>query len=581
MWVAETASLLLRMPKHSSTLNDQSTTFCSLQGEATVFPRFSLTRRRAMHQSMAEARLLRELHGKYRILAQLGEGGTAHVWLAVAHGPSGFNKLVVLKTIRSELLEESSVVEMFLDEARLAARLNHPNVVQTNEVFEQGRHPVIVMEYLDGVPFSAVLERQRTGSPMALAMLLKVVSESLAGLHSAHELGDYDGTNLGLVHRDVSPHNLFITFAGQVKVLDFGVAQLTTSQEVTQTGEIKGKLRYMAPEQIAGERVDRRADIYSVGVILWEIAASKRMWPPGTPEAQIMKMILGGELPALRETNPQVEEALLDIITRALSADADTRFETALDLQQELDEYISSLGGVIRNRDVGRTLSKMFADVRDERASTIEEQMKNPSPPKMDGPSSNLPELTSFTHTPGDTPKHERRQNSPWVLFVAIFFSISAFLAALLWPSNEQARAPEKSQAVAPVPAVSTPPATSSVPDPNTPPARPTQVSIHLTAFPRTARMTLDGTLLPTNPYSADLPEDDLDHELVITARGYKTQSKTIRLEKNVDFALTLLPKQQKAKATETTPTAAPATNCSPPYFFDERGIKKYKPECM
>ncbi len=266
---------------------------------------------------MPDERLFRELDGKYRILAQLGEGGTARVWLAVARGPSGFNKLVVLKTIRKELLNDSSVVTMFLDEARLAARLNHPNIVQTNEVFEQANHPVIVMEYLDGLPFSAVLERQRQGDALALAMLLRVVSDSLAGLDAAHKLRDYDGRELEVVHRDVSPHNLFITFTGQVKVLDFGIAQLTSSRDVTETGEIKGKLRYMAPEQVSGERVDRRADIYSMGVVLWEVAMAQRMWPTSMPYATILKKVLAHELPSMRNPEAQIDAELRRIVEKS------------------------------------------------------------------------------------------------------------------------------------------------------------------------------------------------------------------------------------------------------------------------
>lgn len=537
---------------------------------------------------MADERLLRELDGKYRILAQLGEGGTAHVWLAVAQGPSGFNKLVVLKTIRSELLEEPAVVDMFLDEARLAARLNHPNVVQTNEVFHQAKHPIIVMEYLDGVPFSAVLERQRSGNAMALAMLLRVISEALAGLHSAHELADYDGTNFELVHRDVSPHNLFITFAGQVKVLDFGVAQLTTSQEITQTGELKGKLRYMAPEQVASERVDRRADIYSVGVILWEIAAARRMWTPGTPEVQIMRNTLSGELPSLSDLETPVDKELQELIEKALATRPADRFETALELQAALDKYISSLRGLIRDRDVGRTLSKMFAHIREERAATIEEQMKNPAPPKRDATySTHVPELTSFTHTPGEPARPARRPTSPWVLLVAIFFSISAFVAALFWPEpsqgNTESPIAAASAVAAPPPSASSSPGESPV-EPSTQAPKEKSITLHLTAFPRTARLTLDGEKLPGNPYSSTAASDESDHVVEVSAPGYIPQSKTVQFNKDLSLAITLLPKKRpisKSDAPNPSPAKAKVDVCAPPYFFDERGIKKYKPECM
>src|SRR5690606_37674299 len=197
----------------------------------------------------------------------------------------------------------------------------------------------------------------------------------LAGLHAAHELKDYDGTDLHVVHRDVSPHNLFVTFAGEVKVLDFGIAQLTTSRDSTDTGVIKGKLRYIAPEQISAEtRVDRRADIYSMGVIAWEVAAARRMWT-GVSDAKIMQRILAADLPDLRTFAPDVDPELSRIISRALEREPSKRYSTALEFQADLDQYVTTLGAPLRNRDLGRALSKMFDDVRIERQRTIEGQL--------------------------------------------------------------------------------------------------------------------------------------------------------------------------------------------------------------
>jgi len=147
------------------------------------------------------------------------------VYLAVARGPSGFNKLVVLKALKKNLANDPEFRNMFLNEARLAARLNHPNIVQTNEVAEDEGVPVIVMEYLEGQPLSNLLIRGRNG-PLSLAAHLRIITDSLAGLHYAHEVNDFDGTPLGVVHRDMTPHNVFVTFEGQVKVLDFGIAKL-------------------------------------------------------------------------------------------------------------------------------------------------------------------------------------------------------------------------------------------------------------------------------------------------------------------------------------------------------------------
>src|SRR5690349_9631966 len=204
--------------------------------------------------------------GRYRILSELGRGGMSNVFLAVASGPGGVNKLVVLKALLPDLSTEPYALAMFLDEARLAARLNHANVVQTYEVGTEGDRHVIVMEYLEGQPLSAVLRRAGSaGLPFTLPSYLRVIVSMLEGLHYAHELTSYDGSPLMFVHRDVSPQNVFLTYDGQVKLLDFGIAKAATSQNHTAAGVIKGKLAYMAPEQMVASRIDRRADVYSVG----------------------------------------------------------------------------------------------------------------------------------------------------------------------------------------------------------------------------------------------------------------------------------------------------------------------------
>ncbi len=216
--------------------------------------------------------------GRFRVIAEVGEGGMAKVYLAVARGFSGFNKLVVLKSLRSNLASDRACVDMFLHEARLAARLNHPNVVQTYEVIEEDGRPVMVMEYLEGQPLSQIAVRAQADKRFTLSMRLHVLCDVLAGLHYAHELRDFDGTALDLVHRDVSPQNIFVTFEGQVKLLDFGIAKVvhTSAPAETDAGVLKGKVLYMAPEQIAGEALDRRADIFAVGVMLWEALAGER-----------------------------------------------------------------------------------------------------------------------------------------------------------------------------------------------------------------------------------------------------------------------------------------------------------------
>lgn len=557
---------------------------------------YSRVSRRLGKAGAAEDRLLLELNKKYRVLAQLGEGGTARVWLAMARGPSGFNKLVVLKSVRGELFDNASVVEMFLEEARLAARLSHPHIVQTNEVFEQSQHPVIVMEYLDGLPFSAVLERQREGNALALAMLLRILSDALSGLHAAHELVDYDGTPLRVVHRDVSPHNLFVTFAGQAKVLDFGIAQFSSSGQSTGSGVLKGKLRYISPEQIQDDRaVDRRADIYSMGVVLWEVATAQRMWA-NVPEPTILKRILSSDLPRARDVEPAVDKELETIIDRALSFQAEDRYATALEFQTDLDQYLATLGGTLRNRDIGRALSKMFDDVREERRRTIEHQLaRTDTLHDIQLTESPLPELTSFSNIQGSGPlgAYRFRPGSNLLVLLALL-AMSVFAATLFWPRvghDERAITQVTSIASAEKALASS----SATKEPET-------VALRITAFPRGATLTLDGARLPSNPHLEKVKRDTRSQPLLVEAEGYLSESRLLVFERDQDIVLTLQPVEtsQAAEATvrpsprpkvsrtsvppldtSVPETGAPKPNCAAPFYYDERGIKKYRPECL
>ena len=312
--------------------------------------------------------------GKYRVVLQLGQGGTADVYLAVADGPSGFQKLVVLKILKPSLSSDPEFRTMFLSEARLAARLRHPNIVQTNEVLESGGSPVMVMEYLDGQPLSQVIVRGKQDG-FSLAMQLRVLIDALGGLHAAHELTDFDGTPLGVVHRDVSPHNLFVTVEGQAKVLDFGIAKLERSIVQTDVGTIKGKLRYMAPEHIAGERLDRRADIYAAGVLLWEALVGERMWK-GCPEHEIRSRVIAGDLPA----RPEAPASLDRICRRALSLRPDERQATALELADEIEKALLELPSpAVTHREIGATVARLFEDVRTQTKTAIEQELSGMS----------------------------------------------------------------------------------------------------------------------------------------------------------------------------------------------------------
>lgn len=322
---------------------------------------------------------------RYRVLFELGRGGTARVYLAVVEGPSGFNKLAVLKVLKAELANNVDFHTLIFNEARLASRLSHGNVVQVHEVLEHEGAPVIAMEHLAG----KTLYEVRTRAPELLDVNTQVyvLSQVLAGLHYSHELADFDGTPLGVVHRDITPQNVFLTYDGQVKVLDFGIAKLAGSLVETQVGVIKGKVRYMAPEQLQGQPVDGRTDVFACGVMLWEAIVGRRLWQDMT-DVEVVNAILDGELPSPRILRPDVDVELERICRKALAHDPAERYRSAEAFQEALEVYLGRLPARITPREVGRALSVAFTADREVFARAVEERLgyasllRNSPPPR-------------------------------------------------------------------------------------------------------------------------------------------------------------------------------------------------------
>jgi serine/threonine-protein kinase len=313
--------------------------------------------------------------GKYRVIAELGRGGTAEVYLAVAQGPQGlgFSKLLVVKCLRERFADDMLYVSMLVDEARLAARLNHPNCVQTIEIGEHAQRFFIAMEYLEGQSLSQILRRGRAAFPLDLHV--GVLRDACLGLHHAHELVDYDGHPLQIVHRDVSPQNVFVTYEGVVKVVDFGIAKAVGRTAETKDGLIKGKVAYMAPEQVAGGQVDRRTDIFAVGVMLWEAAMGRRFWGDMEDIAIVGKLI-SGNLPQRDALGEQVDPDLAEIIRTALSPVAADRFPTADALASGLDTaYLGKMDKRPSPRDLGKWVSSAFEEKRATLRAAVEQQL--------------------------------------------------------------------------------------------------------------------------------------------------------------------------------------------------------------
>jgi eukaryotic-like serine/threonine-protein kinase len=478
----------------------------------------------------------------------------ADVFLAVTEGATGinFNKLVVLKKLREHLVGDVDFVSMFMDEARLAARLNHPNVVQTLEVDRAEGELILAMEYLDGQPLHRLLARTRESLP--LEMHLAILHDVLAGLEHAHELRDYDGSPLHVVHRDVTPQNIFITYDGQVKVVDFGIAKAEGRQSETKHGVVKGKIAYMSPEQARAEVIDCRADIFAVGVMLYEAVARKRMWA-GFGEQEIVRALIHGRVPNIRSVFPGVDPAMAAILTRALAPTTAARFQTALEFQVALEAYQDAHAPRPSSRQLGKKLSDLFADRRQVTREVIESQLADlkgarlnlvalplqdipitlepmaseaseatevigpPSATSLRVPSSTsssismrLASASSVTNPPPSlTPPVHRRLP---LAAIAAGVLLLAVLAAAVFARSSAAEGGSG------------------------------QIDVSLRAEPASVHFSIDqGAQLP-NPYRGSAAKDNKDHVIRAWSDGYEEKSRTIRFDDDISLSFTLRARQ-------------------------------------
>ncbi|MEO6950392.1 MAG: protein kinase [Polyangia bacterium] len=297
--------------------------------------------------------------GPFVLERKLAEGGMAEVYLANHIGFGGFEKQVVVKRILPALSMHQDFVNMFLNEARLAARLSHGNVVQVIEAGEiEGRY-YIAMEYIDGCDLKPFYDdAERTGDPMPPGIACRIIADLLAGLHYAHTVSDERGRPLGLVHRDVSPQNVLITRTGNVKIVDFGIAKATNAAgQQTRVGQVKGKISYLSPEQAMGKPVDARSDVFACGILLWELVTGQRLFSRSNDMATIMAITDDDRKP-VRAVRPELPEELDHVLAQALARPLTDRYPSAAAMQSELEALIRSQGWDADRRALERVMLK-------------------------------------------------------------------------------------------------------------------------------------------------------------------------------------------------------------------------------
>ncbi|QQR89031.1 MAG: serine/threonine protein kinase [Myxococcales bacterium] len=318
--------------------------------------------------------------GEYQLRYQIASGGMGTVYLARDFGPAGFVRPVALKRIHPHLAKRRKFVDMFLDEARIISRVSHPNVCRIFDFGKVSGTYYMAMEYLVGESLAGVMnamvkEPERFDEPKWHALACRMIADAAEGLHAAHELVDENGKALGVVHRDVSPHNLFVNYDGSVRVLDFGVAFATERLHQSTTGTVKGKYAYMAPEQIKTRDFDRRADIWALGVCLWEMLTAHRLFRRDSEVDTILAVgSLDVEAPSAHR--PNIPKRLDRVVLSALKRDPESRYDTARDFGRDLLEVVNEIGQSAGPAELSDWLRQLFREQRAEKLHRVETVME-------------------------------------------------------------------------------------------------------------------------------------------------------------------------------------------------------------
>jgi len=401
--------------------------------------------------------------GKHRLLRRLAVGGMAEVYLAVAEGPSGFAKRVVVKRLLPQHARDADIVAMFLDEARLLAALAHRNIAEVYDIGEEGGEHYFAMEYVAGRDLREVLHALG-GAALPLAEAVAIAGAVATALHHAHEQRDGDGHLLGIVHRDVSPSNVLVSAAGEIKLIDFGVAKWAAQRSETQHGVLKGKCAYMSPEQCRAEPLDRRSDVFALGVLLYELTTGAKPFD-GVTDFEVLNAIVRGAVEPATRRRPDYPHALEAITLRALRAQREERYQTAEELARDLARVSDETGLVASEASLRALLERLFGPTPAEPGEPLGNETSGPHAAPT--PSRPVERTATDVHAAGARApaRAPRRQ-----IAVAVAVAALALVAAGgVWLARAASRsAPVVTVSQPPTPAApvpTAPPASSTVPD--------------------------------------------------------------------------------------------------------------------
>jgi serine/threonine protein kinase len=315
--------------------------------------------------------------GNYELILRVGRGGMAAVWVARERAATTKDdRLVAVKVMLTELADENEFIKMFLDEVRLVRSIRHPNVVDVYDVGEHDGMMWMAMEWVEGESLHTVIAEagKRRAIPPELAV--RIIADVAAGLHAAHELRDLDGSLRGVVHRDISPHNILIGTNGIVKLVDFGVAKAVGRiSEATRAGQLKGKFGYMSPEQALGKGVDRRSDIFSLGIVLFELTTSRRLFR-GEHDIETLRLVISGAIPRPTVIDPKYPPELERIVLKALERNVSARYQTAAELDHDLRAYLKAERLIVPQSGVAGILKRVLGDRIEQRRKAVRASLK-------------------------------------------------------------------------------------------------------------------------------------------------------------------------------------------------------------
>jgi serine/threonine-protein kinase len=550
-----------------------------------------------------------EIFGKYQLLHKLATGGMGEVWLARQSGPAGFDRFVAVKRLLPNLAENNEFVQMFLDEARLVARLTHPNICQVYEFGSEHGMYYLSMEYMHGEPLSSLLERSlKEKKPIDVGLVAYIIAQALDGLHFAHERKDEHGVPLGIVHRDISPSNIFVTYDGTVKLLDFGIAKAAHRLTQTVAGAIKGKFGYIAPEVYRGETIDRRVDLFAMGVVLWELLLRRRLYKRET-EYEVLRAIVEEAPPDPRQYDPKVPEELCIAALKALAKQPADRFQTGQEMRKQIAAYLRVLPKEVDADALAELMQNLYGQVWiDLRASVLDSfkdasgdisgadvlnaTKTDSSVSKVSGGGGNFsrsvnsPPPLSASQV-GIKPQQQKRSKLPVILGAVVGVAAAAGGAVfLLRPPPEQQQFPQPQDPVAQndPPQGKTPtgtpgatgvvaatgataPPTPNVATPNVPPGGVVMGTVVVTAEPAGATVKLDDRTPTLVPATFDKLTPGSRHELIIEHPGYKQEKKVIMVAAgSASYDLNLQPLAEKhtkqpKQPSGTNPSKPPRDN--------------------